>query len=442
MPPTHSPKYFSSLFHLPKISLSHDDLLSSHSSAAAYSLSVFLSPPLPLLLPISLPRPLQIFNWLCHLLLPWSHSIFISPTFSAPTFQGQIMHKIAHFTSFLHLFAREIYVCLSLLTLGVCQKESESRFSFKHGGKHFDKFFLEGETHKSVALCRKHITLSMWAGWCPLPLLSWWRYCVFWQNWFKILRLVTISGQNQAYAQAALQYAYAPNMLTAQQLTAAGLSYLLSFKMCLGCLYSVVFRNIIARPKRPYPCPSLPSILGLTSPGFPAYAAAAGSNKFHETQFNLTLSGIWIHLFVDTSEFVCQVPLQQGKPTLNSSQQSKESSEKEVRIFFTFLPEERRQLSMDSLYFQGTCNIELVASGKRNNEEEALKTSDMCKVHIAPIHDCIHMYTQSCILCIHIYIQYVYTDIHLFTFSNVTEEDMAFLPKVSLVFLSINVFRT
>ena len=111
--------------------------------------------------------------------------------------------------------------------------------------------------------------------------------------------------------------------------------------------------------------------------------------------------------------------------------------------FFTFLPEERRQLSMDSLYFQGTCNIELVASGKRNNEEEeALKTSDLCKVHIAPIHDCIHMYTQSCILCIHIYIQYVYTDIHLFTFSNVTEEDMAFLPKVSLVFLSINVFRT
>jgi len=42
-------------------------------------------------------------------------------------------------------------------------------------------------------------------------------------------------GQSQAYAQA-LQYAYAPNMLTAQQLTAAG----------------------------------------LTSPGFPAYAAAAG----------------------------------------------------------------------------------------------------------------------------------------------------------------------
>ena len=272
----------------PEISLSHDDLLSSHSSAAAYSLSVFLSPPLPLLLPISLPRPLQIFNWLCHLLLPWSHSIF-STTFSAPTFQGQIMHKIAHFTSFLHLFAREIYVCLSLLTLGVCQKESESRFSFKHGGKHFDKFFLEGETQKSVALCRKHITLSMWAGWCPLPLLSWWRYCVFWQKRFKILRLVTISGQNQAYAQAALQYAYAPNMLTAQQLTAAGLSYLLSFKMCLGCLYSVVFRNIIARPKRPYPCPSLPSILGLTSPGFPAYAAAAGSNKFHETQLSHTI---------------------------------------------------------------------------------------------------------------------------------------------------------
>ena len=99
-------------------------------------------------------------------------------------------------------------------------------------------------------------------------------------------------------------------------------------------------------------------------------------------------------------------------------------------------------LFMDSLYFQGTCNIELVASGKRNNEEEALKTSDLCKVHIAPIHDCIHMYTQACILCIHIYIQYVYTDIHLFTFSNVTEEDMAFLPKVSLVFLSIIVFRT
>jgi len=45
-----------------------------------------------------------------------------------------------------------------------------------------------------------------------------------------------VAGQNQAYAQAALQYAYAPNMLTAQQLTAAG----------------------------------------LTSPGFPAYAAAAG----------------------------------------------------------------------------------------------------------------------------------------------------------------------
>lgn len=44
-----------------------------------------------------------------------------------------------------------------------------------------------------------------------------------------------VAGQNQAYAQA-LQYAYAPNMLTAQQLTAAG----------------------------------------LTSPGFPAYAAAAG----------------------------------------------------------------------------------------------------------------------------------------------------------------------
>ena len=219
----------------------------------------------------------------------WSHSIFISPTFSAPTFQGQIMHKIAHFTSFLHLFAREIYVCLSLLTLGVWQKESESRFSFKHGGKHFDKFFLEGEIQKSVALRQKHITLSMWAGWCPLPLLSWWRYCVFWQKRFKILRLVTISGQNQAYAQAALQYAYAPNMLTAQQLTAAGLSYLLSFKMCLGCLYSVVFRNIIARPKRPYPCPSLPSILGLTSPGFPAYAAAAGSNKFHETQLSHTI---------------------------------------------------------------------------------------------------------------------------------------------------------
>ena len=31
-----------------------------------------------------------------------------------------------------------------------------------------------------------------------------------------------LSGQSQAYAQA-LQYAYAPNMLTAQQLTAAGL---------------------------------------------------------------------------------------------------------------------------------------------------------------------------------------------------------------------------
>jgi len=44
-----------------------------------------------------------------------------------------------------------------------------------------------------------------------------------------------VAGQSQAYAQA-LQYAYAPNMLTAQQLTAAG----------------------------------------LTSPGFPAYAAAAG----------------------------------------------------------------------------------------------------------------------------------------------------------------------
>ena len=34
---------------------------------------------------------------------------------------------------------------------------------------------------------------------------------------------LAISGQNQAYAQA-LQYAYAPNMLTAQQLTAAGWS--------------------------------------------------------------------------------------------------------------------------------------------------------------------------------------------------------------------------
>ena len=291
MPPTHSQNTSLHYSIFPEISLSHDDLLSSHSSAAAYSLSVFLSPPLPLLLPISLPRPLQIFNWLCHLLLPWSYSIFISPTFSAPTFQGQIMHKIAHFTSFLHLFAREIYVCLSLLTLGVWQKESESRFSFKHGGKHFDKFFLEGETQKSVALCRKHITLlSMWAGWCPLPLLSWWRYCVFWQKRFKILRLVTISGQNQAYAQAALQYAYAPNMLTAQQLTAAGLSYLLSFKMCLGCLYSVVFRNIIARPKRPYPCPSLPSILGLTSPGFPAYAAAAGSAPSNQVSWNTIIS--------------------------------------------------------------------------------------------------------------------------------------------------------
>ena len=193
------------------------------------------------------------------------------------------------------------------------------------------------EKHKNLSLSVENISHYL----CGLDdALS--PYCrggvivFFWQKRFKILRLVTISGQNQAYAQAALQYAYAPNMLTAQQLTAAGLSYLLSFKMCLGCLYSVVFRNIIARPKRPYPCPSLPSILGLTSPGFPAYAAAAGSNKFPETQFNLTLSGIWIHLFVDTSEFVCQVPLQQGKPTLNSSQQSKESSEKEVRIFLHF----------------------------------------------------------------------------------------------------------
>jgi flagellar biosynthesis/type III secretory pathway protein FliH len=32
-----------------------------------------------------------------------------------------------------------------------------------------------------------------------------------------------MAGQNQAYAQA-LQYAYAPNMLTAQQLSAAGLA--------------------------------------------------------------------------------------------------------------------------------------------------------------------------------------------------------------------------
>ena len=37
-----------------------------------------------------------------------------------------------------------------------------------------------------------------------------------------------ILGQSQAYAQA-LQYAYAPNMLTAQQLTAAGLSNVVSF---------------------------------------------------------------------------------------------------------------------------------------------------------------------------------------------------------------------
>ena len=44
---------------------------------------------------------------------------------------------------------------------------------------------------------------------------------------------VSISGQNQAYAQA-LQYAYAPNMLTAQQLTAAGLSKIV---FCLICSF-------------------------------------------------------------------------------------------------------------------------------------------------------------------------------------------------------------
>ena len=56
------------------------------------------------------------------------------------------------------------------------------------------------------------------------PLLSWWRYCVSKAEILAKKKLtVAISGQSQAYAQAALQYAYAPNMLTAQQLTAAGL---------------------------------------------------------------------------------------------------------------------------------------------------------------------------------------------------------------------------
>ena len=61
-----------------------------------------------------------------------------------------------------------------------------------------------------------------WAGYDDLP-----PYCrggviVFRrQKCDKKMLTRQISGQSQAYAQA-LQYAYAPNMLTAQQLTAAG----------------------------------------------------------------------------------------------------------------------------------------------------------------------------------------------------------------------------
>ena len=54
--------------------------------------------------------------------------------------------------------------------------------------------------------------------------LSWWRYCVVkLKKPPHLLHLIFFAGQaGQAYAQAALQYAYAPNMLAAQQLTAAG----------------------------------------------------------------------------------------------------------------------------------------------------------------------------------------------------------------------------
>ena len=65
------------------------------------------------------------------------------------------------------------------------------------------------------------------------PLLSWWRYCVPLADMLAEMLSVSISGQNQAYAQA-LQYAYAPNMLTAQQLTAAGWSKMV---FCLICSF-------------------------------------------------------------------------------------------------------------------------------------------------------------------------------------------------------------
>ena len=53
--------------------------------------------------------------------------------------------------------------------------------------------------------------------------LSWWRYCVVKLKKPPHLDFIFFAGQaGQAYAQAALQYAYAPNMLAAQQLTAAG----------------------------------------------------------------------------------------------------------------------------------------------------------------------------------------------------------------------------
>ena len=58
---------------------------------------------------------------------------------------------------------------------------------------------------------------------CPFPIVVVALLCCKVEKAAPPSHLIFFAGQaGQAYAQAALQYAYAPNMLAAQQLTAAG----------------------------------------------------------------------------------------------------------------------------------------------------------------------------------------------------------------------------
>ena len=157
-------------------------------------------------------------------------TIFISPLpcpgvkLSPPPPPPPPLHKTSSFFAF---FAQKIFVCLSLFTLSAfAKKESKpTELLFHTWKKAPEQYFSCDEKHKKlwwVKIYHVMYVASYGLDMMPSPpIVVVALLCSGGRILAKRLSC-PLSGQSQAYAQA-LQYAYAPNMLTAQQLTAAGL---------------------------------------------------------------------------------------------------------------------------------------------------------------------------------------------------------------------------